>query len=93
MTRDEIQVKAGILALACGTLGQELATRRLDDALRIYHQLGAVLTEHAKLQAAASELMSKEAAVAQADTPKNGDNAAKDVPPRRERANGRVPAG
>lgn len=50
MTESELQEEAGILNLACGQLGNELAQGRLQVAANVHRQLGAILKKFASLE-------------------------------------------
>ena len=55
MTESELQEEAGILSLACGQLGNELAQGRLAVAQRAYVTLGSILKRYAALEQPALE--------------------------------------
>mgnify|MGYP001606684550 FL=1 len=57
MTEDDIKEEAGILALACGQLGAELAQGRLAAAEAVHRQLGAILRKFGALQETAAQQM------------------------------------
>jgi len=57
MTESELQEEAGILNLACGQLGNELAQGRLQVAANVHRQLGVILKKFAALEEAASAQM------------------------------------
>lgn len=52
----DLQDEAGILALACGQIGNELAQGRLAVAADAYRKLGAVMKKLASLETAAAEM-------------------------------------
>lgn len=57
MTDEDIQEEAGILALACGQLGVELAQGRLGTAQSVYRRLGVILKKLAVLQESGTALL------------------------------------
>jgi type IV secretory pathway TrbL component len=55
MTETEIQEEAGILALACAQLGNELAQGRIQAAEGVHKRLGAILKKLAALEEMAAK--------------------------------------
>ena len=76
MTREELEAEAGILDLACGQLGSELAQGRIRVAAAAYRRLGTIVRKLMQIEAAAQALSTAEVKKADAKSDDAADGEA-----------------